>query len=123
MGYGHEDTLFGIQLARQKHTIQHLENPVLNKHLDSNKVFVKKTENAVGNLVQIYLKVEQFPEIQEIKLIRFYEKMKHQKLISFIDLTYRITSSCVMIFLKSGFFTLWMFDFYKLGLFIRKIKS
>jgi glycosyltransferase involved in cell wall biosynthesis len=123
MGYGHEDTLFGIQLARQKHTIQHLENPVLNKHLDSNKVFVKKTENAVGNLVQIYLKVEQFPEIQEIKLIRFYEKMKQQKLISFIDLTYRITSSCVMIFLKSGFFTLWMFDFYKLGLFIRKIKS
>jgi hypothetical protein len=86
-------------------------------------VFVKKTENAVGNLVQIYLKVEQFPEIKEIKLIRFYEKMKQQKLISFIDLTYKITGFCVIIFLKRGFFTLWMFDFYKFGLFIRKIKA
>lgn len=123
IGYGHEDTLFGIQLSRKKIKIQHLENPVLNKHLDTNEVFLKKTENAISNLVQIYLMIDQFPEIKELKLIHFYEKMVQQKLSSIVFLIYRISRPLLLISLVNGHFTLWMFDFYKLGLFIRKIKS
>lgn len=122
-GYGHEDTFFGIQLSRKKINIQHLENPVLNKHIDTNEVFMKKTENAISNLVQIYLMLDQFPEIKEIKLIRFYEKITQQRLISIVSILFSLGRPVLYIFLKRGFFTLWMFDFYKLGLFIRKIKS
>ena len=123
IGYGHEDTLFGIQLSRKKIKIQHLENPVLNKHLDTNEVFLKKTENAISNLVQIYLMIDQFPEIKEIKLICFYEKMVQQKLSSIVFLIYRISRPLLLKLLISGYFTLWLFDFYKFGLFVRKIKS
>jgi glycosyltransferase involved in cell wall biosynthesis len=122
-GYGHEDTLFGIQLAKYNCKIQHLENPVLNKHLDSNEVFLKKTENAIGNLVHIYKMKEQFPEIKEIKLIRFYEKITQQRLISIVSILFTLGKPVLFNFLTSGYFMLWMFDFYKLGLFIRKIKS
>ncbi len=122
-GYGHEDTLFGIQLAQKKCSVQHLENPVLNKHIDTNEVFLKKTENAISNLVQIYQVLDKGPEIKEIKLIKFHEKIAQQKLISIVFLVYVISKPLLLKLLMSGYFTLWMFDFYKLGLFIRKIKS
>lgn len=122
-GYGHEDTLFGIQLTREKCKIQHMENPVLNIHLDTNVVFLKKTENALSNLVKIYSMKEQFPEIEEIKLIHFYERISKQRLNGFVSLVFTLGKPILYILLKSGFFMLWMFDFYKLGLFIRKIKS
>ena len=122
-GYGHEDTLFGIQLLQKKCNIQHLENPVLNKHLDSNSVFLRKTENAILNLLQIYAMRDQYPEIRDIKLICFYEKITQQKLRKIVLLLFQLFRPFVVFFLRNGFFTLWMFDFYKLGLFIRKIKS
>lgn len=122
-GYGHEDTLFGFQLSRKKINLQHIENPVLNKHLDSNEVFLRKTENAVGNLVQMYNMSEDFPEIKEIKLIHFYEKIAQQRLISIVTILFTIGKPILFVLLKGGYFRLWMFDFYKLGLFIRKIKS
>lgn len=122
-GYGHEDTLFGIQLSRKKINIQHLENPVLNKHLDLNEIFLIKTENAISNLVQIYNMSEQFPEIKEIKLVQFYEKLTQNKLVNIFSFFFKLSKPLLFISLKCGYFTLWMFDFYKLGLFIRKIKS
>jgi len=122
-GYGHEDTLFGFQLSSKKIKIQHIENPVLNKHLDSNEVFLNKTENAIGNLFQIYNMSEHFPEIKEIKLIRFFEKITRLSLISIVFVLFTFVKPILVNFLKSGYFRLWMFDFYKLGLFIRKIKS
>lgn len=122
-GYGHEDTLFGFQLSRKKIKIQHIENPVLNKHLDSNEVFLRKTENAIGNLVQLYTMSEHFREIKEIKLIHFYEKITQQRLISIVSILFTLVKPILFVLLKSGYFRLWMFDFYKLGLFIRKIKS
>jgi glycosyltransferase involved in cell wall biosynthesis len=122
-GYGHEDTLFGFQLSRKKIKIQHIENPVLNKHLDSNEVFLRKTENAIGNLVQLYTMSEHFPEIKKIKLIHFYEKITQQRLISIVSILFTLVKPILFVLLKSGYFRLWMFDFYKLGLFIRKIKS
>lgn len=122
-GYGHEDTLFGILLIQKNCKIEHLENPVLNKHLDTNKVFLKKTDNAILNLVKIYFMRDQYPEISEIKLIRFYEKIAQQKLRKIVLIIFQMIRPFVVFFLQKGCFTLWMFDFYKLGLFIRKIKS
>jgi glycosyltransferase involved in cell wall biosynthesis len=122
-GYGHEDTLFGIQLRKKKCKIEHIDNPVLNKHLDTNDVFLDKTENAISNLAQIYALKDHFPEIREIKLIRFYEKMAKQKLSGFVPFLFAFVKPLLFGLLQNGFFMLWMFDLYKLGLFIRKIKS
>ena len=43
-GYGHEDTLFGFELEQNGIVIRHIDNPVLNAHLDSNTQFLYKTD-------------------------------------------------------------------------------
>ncbi len=122
VGYGHEDTLFGIELDRNNIKIDHIENPVLNKHLDSNELFLIKTKNAIQNLVLLYGKSSEIPEIKRIRLIRFYEKIKKWKLINLVNLMFLIGRPMLLKLLQSGYFFLWMFDFYKLGLFVRQIK-
>lgn len=52
-GYGHEDTLFGIELQQKKIPIEHIENPVLNGGIETNEEFLAKTRQSIINLVQI----------------------------------------------------------------------
>ncbi|MDB5270452.1 MAG: glycosyl transferase family 2 [Hymenobacter sp.] len=53
-GYGHEDTKFGVELAAARVSILHIDNPVLHDGLEPVAVFLKKTEQAVRNLAQVY---------------------------------------------------------------------
>lgn len=48
--YGHEDTLFGIELANRKATICHIDNPLHHIGLESNNLFLEKTRAALRNL-------------------------------------------------------------------------
>ena len=40
-GYGHEDTLFGIELKKEGVTIAHIDNPIIHLGLDEHQVFIK----------------------------------------------------------------------------------
>ena len=51
--YGHEDTLFGYELKNNAIPIVHIENPVLNGHLETNAEYIVKTKDGVHNLIQI----------------------------------------------------------------------
>ena len=53
-GYGHEDTKFGLTLAEAGIEVFHLDNPVLHNGLESGTVFLRKSEEGVRNLVQVY---------------------------------------------------------------------
>ena len=53
-GYGHEDTRFGLELARAGISLVHLDNPVLHDGLEPAAEFLGKSEQAVRNLVQVY---------------------------------------------------------------------
>lgn len=48
--YGHEDTLFGIELKRKNVSIRHINNPLLHTGLESNDRFIEKTRAALRNL-------------------------------------------------------------------------
>ena len=48
--YGYEDVLMGKQLQEAGVTIEHIDNPVLFDHFDSNERFVEKTEEALQTL-------------------------------------------------------------------------
>ncbi|AEE53782.1 glycosyltransferase family 2 protein [Haliscomenobacter hydrossis] len=52
--YGHEDTLFGMELAKKGVEILHLNNPLLHLGLETNLVFLQKTEMAVLNLARLH---------------------------------------------------------------------
>lgn len=49
--YGCEDTLFGFELKVNKINVQHIDNPVIHKDIDSNDVYLSKTKDAIKNLV------------------------------------------------------------------------
>ncbi|MDR1454230.1 MAG: glycosyltransferase [Tannerella sp.] len=51
--YGHEDTLFGIQLLSLNIRIEHIDNPLVHLGLEDASVFIAKTEKAVANLRKI----------------------------------------------------------------------
>lgn len=51
--YGHEDTKFGYHLQEKNIPVLHILNPVEHTGLESNEVFLQKTQEAVRNLVNI----------------------------------------------------------------------
>jgi hypothetical protein len=51
--YGHEDTSFGLALARAGVQVHHLDNPVLHDGLEPAAVFLEKSHQAVRNLAQV----------------------------------------------------------------------
>lgn len=48
--YGHEDTLFGLDIERAGLTIRHLDNPLIHAGLDSNREFLEKSLTALHTL-------------------------------------------------------------------------
>lgn len=114
-GYGHEDSLFGFELVKSNVQIEHLDNPLLNFHLDDNITFLNKTKEGVRNLKHV-LRIVEFDEqfLNSNKLSRYYfffRKMKIKWLIyGLISVIHPVNT----FLLTKGFFVLPMFDLYKL---------
>ena len=49
--YGHEDTLFGVELERREANIRHIDNPMRQGGIETNEEFIGKTRAALRNLV------------------------------------------------------------------------
>lgn len=52
-GYGHEDTLFGIELKRKDIPVLHIDNPALHLGLEPCYDFLSKSEQSVINLAKL----------------------------------------------------------------------
>ena len=48
--YGHEDTLFGIELQRRGVSLRHIDNPMRQGGIETNEEFLAKTRAALRNL-------------------------------------------------------------------------
>ena len=48
--YGHEDTLFGIELKQRRAKILHIDNPMRQGGIETNEEFIEKTRAALRNL-------------------------------------------------------------------------
>lgn len=51
--YGHEDTLFGWELQQRKIQLIHIDNPILNIDIETDSVFMDKTDESIISLAQI----------------------------------------------------------------------
>jgi glycosyltransferase involved in cell wall biosynthesis len=115
--YGHEDTLFGYELAKKNIEIMHIDNPVLNGDIETNDVFLNKTKQGVVNLVHI-LKFVEYDKmfIENVSLLNYYSKSKSFRGVhSFL---FKLFKYPIHYFLKKGYVNLKLFDFYKLGVLI-----
>jgi hypothetical protein len=115
-GYGHEDTLFGYDLAAVNIVVKHIDNPVIHLGLESNEEFLRKTQEGIKNLKKIMsINGNAKKLIKDITLLAFYSRIKNFGLNKFISYLYSRNEYRLRKNLLSKNPNLILFDFYKLG--------
>jgi cellulose synthase/poly-beta-1,6-N-acetylglucosamine synthase-like glycosyltransferase len=119
VGYGHEDTLFGIELEDKGYSIDHIHNPILNGDIETNENFLLKTEKAIENLVYIQKNIDSSTKLEHnVHLIRAYKELERKNLLFLVKFFYLLFKRSIRWSLKKGFVNLHLFDIYKLGFYI-----
>ena len=119
--YGHEDTLFGFALKKRNITINHIDNPVINGDVEKNVEYLNKTKEGVINLIHILNFIEYDPDLtNDITILKFYNKVR--KVENIINFTFIRSKPLIVFLLTQGYISLYLFDFYKLGIFIENLK-
>ncbi len=118
--YGHEDTLFGFELKKRKIDVVHVNNPVLNGHLEDNIEYIRNTEKAISNLTFI-LERTNYNEllIKDITLLRIFYKYYNMKGI--VSVLFLFAAPFIKFLLANGIISLHLFDFYKIGVLSREL--
>lgn len=117
--YGHEDTLFGLELKAKSIPILHIDNPLEHIGLEENHIFLKKSEQAIENLVQLL----QAGKPIKTKLITSYKILKILKLNRIFLFLFKQTEGFLIKKLCTANPSLFYFDCYKLGKFCQKMSS
>lgn len=118
-GYGYEDTLFGFDLKEKNIPVIHIDNPVINGHLENNRQYLKNTEEGITNLISITrLRNNNINFINHIKLLKYASKVKKGMQRSMIKYIFFAAKPAIKLALTNGFVSLKLFDFYKLGTFL-----
>ena len=123
-GYGHEDTLFGLELMEHGITVKHIDNPLRHEVVATNDKFLKQTENAIDNLFVVYDKVrdkQQF--VAGTKLLKTFQRLQQKKLLKFYLRFYSIFKSLIIRNLKSDNPKMRNFDLYKLNYVCQKFSD
>lgn len=61
--YGFEDTLFGLQLKQEGIHITHIDNTLIHNGLDTNDVFLNKTEESLRTLHSLGADIQRFTHV------------------------------------------------------------
>ncbi len=118
-GYGHEDTLFGLELKARKISILHIENPLCHIGLESLDEFLQKTKEGIQNLYRL---IQSGKVDESIKLYRFYKLVNKLGLTNKIWKYYTKNKSTIEQKLTEKQPNLRWFDLYKLGYLISLTK-
>lgn len=110
--YGHEDTLFGQSLFEHHFNILHIDNPLIHLGLDSNEVFLQKTQSALKNLKHL---VDSKVLKNESKLTSYYLKLSKTKTKRVIKALYSRNKSKWKKNLCGSAPNMRTFDLYRLG--------
>lgn len=109
--YGHEDTLFGLEVAHRKVPIIHIDAPLEHIGLETAEVFLKKTRQGLENLHILWKRGTPI----DTKLLRAFLKIKSLRLMGLFRLAFAAGKPVLEANLRSVRPSLRLFDFYKLG--------
>ncbi|GHT44687.1 glycosyl transferase [Bacteroidia bacterium] len=111
-GYGHEDTLFGIQLREAAIPMRHIDNPLIHLGLNNADDFLQRTENALRNLKHINQMLQE----------DYYSPILHTKrllgrtgMIALTRLLFPIVKPLLRKNLLGKHPSLWVLNVYKFG--------
>ena len=114
-GYGHEDTIFGLQILEQNIHIRHLNNPVWNLKLDTNTEFLLKTDSALSNLLWLQKRYPTPLLLVTNKLLRYFQLANRYFLTRGFLWGLSLKIGFYRRILKTGRAPLFLFDLYRLG--------
>lgn len=113
-GYGHEDTIFGIELSRLNIPYYRFDNPIIHLQIEDNQTFIYKTNESIQNLYNIY-KTQQYPEIQTLSpVLNLYTKIKKFHLTTIFTKIYQNYSNSLLKYCDNKNPNLKLFSLYKL---------
>lgn len=108
--YGHEDTLFGLELKDRKIPILHIDNKLIHTGLEPTPAYLRKIKTSLFTLSRLDEKVQQRITISAIAL--FIKKCHLQGFVTWI---YTKTQHRIKNNLLGGNPSLLLFKLYKLG--------
>jgi glycosyltransferase involved in cell wall biosynthesis len=111
--YGHEDTLFCMELKKRSIPVLHINNPVSHEGLETNAVFIEKQLTAVRNLSGL---IVQGYNMNGISLYDYYLMFKKYHLSGIFTFSFSIVQPITKKILRSGW-TNWLFLFDSLRLY------
>ncbi|MBN1789911.1 MAG: glycosyltransferase [Bacteroidales bacterium] len=122
--YGHEDTLFGLELKKRGVQVRHIQNPLLHIGLEISWEFIRKTSEGVENLFMLLQngKIDR-NDIQDIRVLKVYEIMRKLRLEGLYQSLYDFVASPVMRNLLGSNPSLFALDLYKLSLFTNLVRK
>ncbi|MDO7174083.1 glycosyltransferase family 2 protein [Mariniflexile sp. AS56] len=111
--YGCEDVLFFNNLIENNYKIHKINNPVIHAADDDANTFVKKTEYAIENLIQLI--DEDKLSITHYNISKIYKKLNALKLDKFTAQFYQLLKPLLIRNFNSNHPSILLFDFYRLG--------
>ena len=113
--YGHEDSLFQIDLIRNGYSVFFISNPVIHTGLEKAPDFIKKTKTGIGTLWELYKSGElNKKDSDNLKLLKTYLRMKKYKCNSLFSLCYLLCRKLFEKNLLGKHPNLFILDIYKL---------
>lgn len=111
--YGYEDVLFGSELKKLGIGIVHIDNPMTHMGLDSNDVFLKKSETALHTLLSLEGGARGLSSVENLA-----DKLDSFGLSVFVRLFFKLFRNGMRKNLLSNNPSLFIFSVYKLGYFV-----
>jgi len=121
--YGHEDTWMGIELERLGKSVQHINNAVEHLQIENTEGFLKKTEQALQNLLLISRVVDKEIVSRHVSLFKAYSFINNSRLTFAVNFVSTIFKSRISQNLNSCNPSLLFFDLYRLHRLIQISKT
>jgi len=121
--YGHEDTLYGIELEKNKIKIEHIDNPLIHLGLDNSVLFLEKTAEGLENLTDLYRSYHDAGIlVRRIRVLRQYLQLRKTGLAIILKFICPAFSGSIKRNLMGPSPSVFLFDIYKLCI-INKIQD
>jgi len=108
--YGHEDTLFGLELKKRGIPILHIDNKLTHLGLEDADEYLEKTETALRTLAPMSLE-----QRQNVRVSAFAMRLRRFHLLGLVRLLFITTRPLLRSNLLSKHPSQHLFTFYKLG--------
>lgn len=116
--YGHEDTLFGLELRRRGIMILHIDNKLINLDYEDADVFLAKTETALRVLAGM-----EYEQRQNVRVSALALRLNRWHLLWAVRFFFGISSHLMQTNLLGKHPNQFLFAFYKLGYYVSQMQT